>query len=56
MICDLSHDDVVRHLLQAFNATVNRTEPHWTRMGSENSWEGWIWSYGNGRRSCMTGS
>ena len=34
----------------SFNRLVTRTEPHWTRTGSPDSWEGWIWSYGNGQQ------
>lgn len=33
---------------KAFNVTVQRSVPHWTSTGARDSWDGWIWSYGNG--------
>ena len=33
---------------KAFNVTVQRSVPHWTSTGEPDSWDGWIWSYGNG--------
>ena len=35
---------------QAFQSNVQRSQPHWTSTGDPNSdsWDGWVWSYGNG--------
>ena len=35
---------------QAFDSEHRRDEAHWARRGaSEESWDGWVWAYGDGR-------
>ena len=36
---------------EAFAAGIQRQVPHWTSKGKDDSWEDWVWSYGNG---CQT--
>lgn len=36
-------------VLEAFASQNQRNMPHWTARGpSMDSWQGWVWSYGNG--------